>query len=81
MEAALEIPGVYGSRMTGGGFGGCTVTLVKSEAIQEVITHIKVRSYWRESGICLFCSAVKMDYISTDLIATINPSLITHFNN
>ena len=48
VEAALEVQGVYGSRMTGGGFGGCTVTLVKVESVQEVITHIKVGRHWQQ---------------------------------
>ena len=33
METAWKIDGVIGSRITGGGFGGCTVSIVRDEAV------------------------------------------------
>jgi galactokinase len=33
VDAASGIEGVYGSRMTGGGFGGCTVTMLRRDAV------------------------------------------------
>ncbi|KRT79673.1 hypothetical protein AMK59_7499 [Oryctes borbonicus] len=40
VELALQVQGVLGSRITGGGFGGCTVTLVESRAVDRVINNI-----------------------------------------
>jgi galactokinase len=40
VEIASRLPGVYGARMTGGGFGGCTINLVKREAVPQVTRQI-----------------------------------------
>lgn len=37
-----EDPKVFGSRMTGGGFGGCTVTLLPENRVEETIKRVKV---------------------------------------
>ena len=42
VEIIREDKQVYGSRMTGGGFGGCTVTLLPSSAVDQTIERIKV---------------------------------------
>lgn len=40
VEIALSIEGVIGSRMTGGGFGGCTVSLIETKRMAEILKTI-----------------------------------------
>ena len=49
-EAAWEQPGCLGSRMTGGGFGGCTVSIVKKEMTERFEEEIG-RSYLKKYGL------------------------------
>ncbi len=49
-EEAWKIEGVLGSRMTGGGFGGCTVSLVKDEAIDNFKEQVG-KNYEKRTGI------------------------------
>ena len=50
VDLASKTEGVLGSRMTGGGFGGCTVTLVKTDQLESVMSAIAA-GYQSETGI------------------------------
>lgn len=43
VDICLNCDGVLGSRITGGGFGGCTVTLVLKQHVQSLIQEINRR--------------------------------------
>ena len=45
VQAAMAIPGTFGARMTGGGFGGCTVNLVEPGAVEQFEDKVR-RAYW-----------------------------------
>jgi galactokinase len=40
VDLARPLPGVYGARMTGGGFGGCTVNLVAAEEVESFVSTV-----------------------------------------
>jgi galactokinase len=50
VKLANQVEGVYGARMTGGGFGGCTINLVAIEAVSEFQKQI-VAQYQKQTGI------------------------------
>lgn len=50
VELAWKIPGVIGSRMTGGGFGGCTVSIVKKDAVDLFIDMVG-KGYMEKTGL------------------------------
>ena len=49
VEVAARQPGVYGARMTGGGFGGCTINLVRADAVERV-QRAMASEYTRATG-------------------------------
>jgi len=56
VKRAWETEGVYGSRLTGAGFGGCTVTLIEEEAIplyrEHIVQYERIFGFRPEIYIC-----------------------------
>jgi galactokinase len=51
VEIANRTSGVYGARMTGGGFGGCTVNLVRAETAADFARQVG-DAYYCATGLC-----------------------------
>ena len=52
VDIAQNFSSAYGSRLTGGGFGGCTVTLVRQEKAAELMSHLKAQYKIATGGDC-----------------------------
>ena len=50
VDLAWSIDGVVGSRITGGGFGGCTVSIVKNDAVDAFMEKVGA-GYKEKTGI------------------------------
>jgi galactokinase len=61
VQLARNVSGVYGARMTGGGFGGCTVNLVDRNQVDN-FRGVVAAGYQEATGLkpeIYICSAVK----------------------
>ncbi|MCX7905019.1 MAG: galactokinase, partial [Caloramator sp.] len=50
VEEALKVKGCLGARMTGAGFGGCAIAVVKNEVVDEFIKEVS-KNYKEKTGI------------------------------
>ena len=50
VEIAIHLPGYYGARLTGAGFGGCTVNLVEGSFAEKFRQELQ-KSYKQKSGL------------------------------
>ena len=79
VELAQEVQGVYGARMTGGGFGGCTINLVNAENVEEFKRTV-AQGYTEATGLMpeiYVCSAAEG---AEEIIADENRSRSSEFN-
>ncbi len=59
VDCTRDEDGIVGSRMMGGGFGGCTINLIKSDSIDSVIAKIE-KAYFSKYGINPECHFVEL---------------------
>ena len=69
VEAAKAAPGVFGSRMMGGGFGGCTINLVAPEHVEGFITSVSA-AYQQQLGL-------KLETYQTTIVGGVGAMLAT----
>jgi galactokinase len=67
VEAVKNNPNVQGARMMGGGFGGCTINIIKEEAIDELVTKLSAQ-YKKAMGLELSFYISKIEN-GTEMIA------------
>lgn len=60
VEAVRENPAVPGARMMGGGFGGCTINLMRTDSIPQLTTELS-ESYERKTGLKLDVYVAEVD--------------------
>ena len=66
VEQVKEVPEVLGARMMGGGFGGCSINLVKKGSEKKLIEKLS-ESYLKEFGIELSAYKVKISKGTTKI--------------
>jgi galactokinase len=54
VEIAIQQPGCFGARITGGGFGGCTVNIVRTDKAEQLVETLR-REYAVKTGIDAQC--------------------------
>lgn len=70
VEVATGLPGCYGARMTGGGFGGCTVNLVDKD-VSDVFARELSERYRERFGVMAeiyFCDAVDGAFLRNETV-------------
>lgn len=60
VDAVKGNPAILGARMMGGGFGGCTINLIKEDAIDELVKRISV-SYQKQMGLELTAYVARIE--------------------